>query len=46
MGEIGIELPPVQPDLFRLVHGTHQEANPDREQFNVGQRYPDIAGYH
>ena len=46
MGEVGIELPPIQPDLLSLIHRTHQQADANGQQLNVGQRYPDVAGYH
>src|SRR5581483_5401932 len=29
VGEVRIELPPIQPDFFRLVHRTDQQANAD-----------------
>src|SRR6266566_4896206 len=41
-----IELPPVESDLLRLVDGTDQKTNPDREQLDFGQRYTDIARHH
>ena len=45
MREIGIELPPVQPDLFRLVHRTHQKTNANGQQLHIRQRDPHVAGY-
>ena len=36
-------LPPVQTDLLGLIHGTHQQAYPDRQQLHVGESNADIA---
>ncbi len=42
--QIRIVFPPVQPDLLRFIHGTHQQTNPNRQQFNVRQRNTDVSG--
>ena len=42
--QIPIVTPPVQPDFLCFVEGTHEEANPDGEQLDFGQRDFDVAG--
>src|SRR5688500_4022775 len=39
-----VELPPVQPDLLRLVDGAHQQPDLDGEQLDVREVHLDIAG--
>jgi hypothetical protein len=42
--EIRIELPPVQPDLFRFINGANQQPDADRQQFNIRQRHTYVSG--
>src|SRR5690606_38676428 len=42
--EVPVVLPPVEADLLRLVDRTDQEADPDREQFDLGERHLDVPG--
>jgi hypothetical protein len=43
---MGIVLPPVQTDLFGFVYRTHEQANANREQFDVRQGNANVAGDH
>ena len=42
--QMGIALPPVEPDLLGLVEGAHDEPDADGEQLDFRQRNPDVAG--
>ena len=39
-----IVLPPVEPDLLRLVDGADHQPDADREEFDLGDREANIAG--
>src|SRR5437870_933098 len=41
--EMMIELPPVEANLLGLVDRADQQANPDREQLDFGQRHLDVT---
>jgi hypothetical protein len=41
---VTIVLPPVETDLFGLVDRADHQADPDREQLDLGQRHFDVAG--
>src|SRR5207248_11733122 len=43
--EVVVGHPPVQTDLLRLVDGTDQEANANRQELDFRERKPDIAGH-
>ena len=42
--QMPVVLPPVEPDLLRLVDGADHEADADRQQLDFGKRHLDIAG--
>lgn len=46
MGQVGIELPPVQADLFGLIYRTNQEPDAHGQQLNVGKRYANVSRDH
>ena len=43
-GQVVVVLPPVEADLLRLVDGTDDQADADREELDLGQRDLDVAG--
>src|SRR5437867_3667037 len=42
--EVRVVLPPVETDLLRLVDGADDQADANREKFNLGERNFDVAG--
>ena len=46
MGQIGIELPPVQADLFGLIYRTNQETDAHGQQLDVSERYANVSRNH
>src|SRR5262249_6594527 len=45
-GQVVVVLPPVQPDFLRFVDRAHDQANPDGEQLDLGQRDLHVARHH
>src|SRR5215831_2565919 len=41
-----IVLPPIEPDLFRLVDRANQQADPDREQLDFREGHLDVTSDH
>src|SRR6185503_3085024 len=41
--QVVIVLPPVEPNLLRLVDGADEQTDPNREEFDLGQRHFDVA---
>jgi len=39
-----VVLPPVEAYLLRLVDGADEEADPDGQQLDFGERHPDVTG--
>src|SRR5688572_19714249 len=44
--QVPVVLPPVEPDLLRLVDGTDHQPDADGQQFDFRQRHFDVASHH
>src|SRR5438067_12372756 len=42
-GQVGIKLPPIEPDLFRLIDGTDQQTDANGKQLHIRQRDTHVA---
>src|SRR5687767_12368627 len=44
--QVPVVAPPIEPDLLRLIKRTDEQADPNRQQLDFGQRHFDVAGNH